>query len=96
MGGLTGDPGTGELPGEAQEGRMMPASTLASLDMRGKTITTFIAYQAAGQLAALGDGEALELVTDAGRISTMTSGPGAGRWVRSWSVPSAPVTSAAM
>jgi predicted peroxiredoxin/TusA-related sulfurtransferase len=39
---------------------------LASLDMRGKTITTFIAYQAAGQLAALADGQTLELVTDAG------------------------------
>jgi len=44
---------------------MMPGPTLASLDMRGKTITTFIAYQAAGQLTALGDGETLELVTDA-------------------------------
>ena len=44
----------------------MPAATLASLDMRGKTITTFIAYQAAGQLAALADGQTLELITDAG------------------------------
>ena len=34
--------------------------------MRGKTITTFIAYQAAGQLAALADGQTLELITDAG------------------------------
>jgi len=44
---------------------MMPGATLTSLDMRGKTITTFIAYQAAGQLAALADGEALQLITDA-------------------------------
>ncbi len=45
---------------------MMPAPTLTSLDMRGKAITTFIAYQAARQLAALADGEALQLLTDAG------------------------------
>jgi predicted peroxiredoxin/TusA-related sulfurtransferase len=44
----------------------MLAAAVASLDMRGKTITTFIAYQAARQLAALADGETLELVTDAG------------------------------
>lgn len=45
---------------------MMSAPRLALLDMWGKTITTFIAYQAARQLATLADGEALELLTDAG------------------------------
>jgi predicted peroxiredoxin/TusA-related sulfurtransferase len=43
----------------------MPAATATSLDMRGKTITTFIAYQTATRLAGLADGEALELLTDA-------------------------------
>lgn len=43
----------------------MSAATATSLDMRGKTITTFIAYQSAGRLAGLADGEALELLTDA-------------------------------
>jgi predicted peroxiredoxin/TusA-related sulfurtransferase len=33
--------------------------------MRGKTITTFIAYETLKQLADLADGESLELVTDA-------------------------------
>ena len=42
----------------------MSTATSTSLDMRGKTITTFIAYQAAGRLAGLADGEALELLTD--------------------------------
>ena len=45
---------------------MMSAATSASLDMRGKTITTFIAYEAATQLADLADGQALELLTDVG------------------------------
>ena len=48
-----------------RKGETMPAAAMASLDMRGKTITTFIAYHAAGQLAVLADGQALELVTDA-------------------------------
>src|SRR5208282_730822 len=43
-------------------------STMArtSLDMRGKTITTFIAYETLKQLGDLTDGESLELLTDAG------------------------------
>ena len=43
----------------------MSSTTQTSLDMRGKTITTFIAYEALRQLADLADGETLELVTDA-------------------------------
>ena len=43
----------------------MSTTTQTSLDMRGKTITTFIAYEALRQLAGLADGETLELVTDA-------------------------------
>ena len=43
----------------------MPAATMTLLDMRGKTITTFIAYQAVQRLADLADGEALTLLTDA-------------------------------
>ncbi len=41
-------------------------STTTSLDMRGRTITTFIAYGAARRLADLVDGQTLELLTDAG------------------------------
>jgi predicted peroxiredoxin/TusA-related sulfurtransferase len=44
----------------------MPIATSTSLDMRGKTITTFIAYGASRRLADLADGETLELLTDAG------------------------------
>src|SRR5271166_5865727 len=42
-------------------------STMArtSLDMRGKTITTFIAYETLKELGGLADGESLELLTDA-------------------------------
>ena len=42
-------------------------STMArtSLDMRGKTITTFIAYETLKQLGDLTDGESLELLADA-------------------------------
>jgi TusA-related sulfurtransferase len=43
----------------------MSTTTRTSLDMRGKTITTFIAYETFRQLADLADGESLELVTDA-------------------------------
>jgi len=43
----------------------MPTATSASLDLRGKTITTFIAYAAAWRLAGLAEGETLELLTDA-------------------------------
>jgi predicted peroxiredoxin len=41
----------------------MPAPTSASLDMRGRTITTFIAYQAAQQLSSVAEGDTLELLT---------------------------------
>ncbi len=44
----------------------MSIAASASLDMRGKTITTFIAYGAAKRLAAMADGQALELLTDPG------------------------------
>ena len=43
----------------------MPATASTSLDMRGKTITTFIAYAAARRLTELAEGETLELLTDA-------------------------------
>jgi predicted peroxiredoxin/TusA-related sulfurtransferase len=43
---------------------MMSTATSTSLDMRGKTITTFIAYAAARRLAELAEGETLELLTD--------------------------------
>jgi predicted peroxiredoxin/TusA-related sulfurtransferase len=43
----------------------MSATIRTSLDMRGKTITTFIAYETLRQLADLAYGECLELVTDA-------------------------------
>ena len=43
----------------------MSVTTRTSLDMRGKSITTFIAYEAAQQLADLAEGEVLELLTDA-------------------------------
>ncbi len=43
----------------------MPTVTAAPLDMRGKSITTFIAYAAASRLADLSDGETLQLLTDA-------------------------------
>jgi len=44
----------------------MTSATTASapLDMRGKTITTYIAYYAAQRLAALAEGDTLEMVTD--------------------------------
>jgi predicted peroxiredoxin/TusA-related sulfurtransferase len=38
----------------------------ASLDMRGKTITTYIAYAAGQRLGGLAEGDTLELVTDTG------------------------------
>ena len=44
----------------------MSTTARTSLDMRGKTITTFIAYETLKQLGDLADGESLELLTDAG------------------------------
>ena len=44
----------------------MSPETPASLDMRGKMITTFIAYGAAQRLASMTDGQTLELLTDPG------------------------------
>lgn len=38
----------------------------ASLDMRGKSITTYIVYNASQRLAGLAEGDTLELITDAG------------------------------
>jgi predicted peroxiredoxin/TusA-related sulfurtransferase len=38
--------------------------TNATLDRRGKSITTFVAFDAAAQLAAMRPGETLDLVTD--------------------------------
>jgi predicted peroxiredoxin/TusA-related sulfurtransferase len=43
----------------------MPIAASAPLDLRGKSITTFIAYQTLMRLADLADGESLELLTDA-------------------------------
>lgn len=44
---------------------METITTEQSLDRRGKTITTFIVFDAAAELRAMNDGEVLELVTDA-------------------------------
>jgi len=41
------------------------AAAAAPLDLRGRTITTFIAYEVAQQLARLTDGEGLEVITEA-------------------------------
>jgi predicted peroxiredoxin/TusA-related sulfurtransferase len=46
-------------------GASMSTMARTSLDMRGKTITTFTAYQTLRQLAGLADGESLQLLTDA-------------------------------
>jgi TusA-related sulfurtransferase len=46
-------------------GTTMSVTTRTSLDMRGKSITTFIACETARRLADLTDGEALELLVDA-------------------------------
>lgn len=43
----------------------MSGTIRASLDMRGKSITTFIAYETARRLAGLADGDALAVLTDA-------------------------------
>lgn len=43
----------------------MPSAASAPLDMRGKSITTFIAYETLKRLASLADGESLDLLTDA-------------------------------
>jgi predicted peroxiredoxin/TusA-related sulfurtransferase len=43
----------------------MPTTTRTSLDMRGKSITTFIGYEAARRLADLPEDGVLELHTDA-------------------------------
>jgi predicted peroxiredoxin/TusA-related sulfurtransferase len=43
----------------------MPIATSAPLDLRGKSITTFIAYETFRRLEDMADGERLELLTDA-------------------------------
>ncbi len=43
----------------------MPIATSAPLDLRGKSITTFIAYATLQRLTGLADGDSLELLTDA-------------------------------
>ena len=43
---------------------MATVTTTRALDRRGKTITTFVAHDAAGELAQMADGEVLELLTD--------------------------------
>ncbi len=43
----------------------MSTTARTTLDMRGKTITTFIADETLKKLGDLADGESLELVTDA-------------------------------
>lgn len=43
----------------------MPTKTSAPFDLRGKSITTFIAYETLRRLTDLADGESLELLTDA-------------------------------
>jgi predicted peroxiredoxin/TusA-related sulfurtransferase len=44
---------------------MTPIATSVSLDLRGRSITTFIAYETLRRLADMADGESLELLTDA-------------------------------
>jgi TusA-related sulfurtransferase len=43
----------------------MPIATSVSLDVRGRSITTFIAYETLKRLAGMADGDSLELLTDA-------------------------------
>ena len=43
---------------------MKTITTQRSLDRRGKTITTFVVFDAAAELQTMNEGEALELVTD--------------------------------
>ena len=43
----------------------MPIVTAAPLDLRGKSISTFIAYEVLRRLFGLADGETLEVLTDA-------------------------------
>lgn len=43
----------------------MPIVTAVPLDVRGRSITTFIAYQVLTRLSGLTDGQSLELLTDA-------------------------------
>jgi predicted peroxiredoxin/TusA-related sulfurtransferase len=43
---------------------MAPVSSRRRLELRGKTITTFIAYEAAVALGEMGAGDELELITD--------------------------------
>lgn len=43
---------------------MAEHSSTASIDVRGKKITTFILYSAAGKLSELGEGEVLEIVAE--------------------------------
>ena len=44
--------------------RTMTQVATAELDLRGKTITTYVVFEAAAQLAAIADGEVLEFITD--------------------------------
>lgn len=44
----------------------MPIATSAPLDLRGKSITTFIAHETLRRLEDMADGERLELLTDPG------------------------------
>jgi predicted peroxiredoxin/TusA-related sulfurtransferase len=43
---------------------MRTARVAQTLDRRGKTISTFVAFDAAGALADMADGDVLELITD--------------------------------
>lgn len=43
---------------------MQTTTTPPTLDGRGKTITTFVAYEASQRLGAMNDGETLEILTD--------------------------------
>ena len=43
----------------------MPIATSVPLDLRGRSITTFIAYETLRRLDGIADGECLELLTDA-------------------------------
>ncbi|MFC2000549.1 DsrE family protein [Chloroflexota bacterium] len=43
---------------------MVKASVQASIDVRGKRITTYILYEAAMKLRDMGDGEVIEIITE--------------------------------
>jgi hypothetical protein len=75
---------------------MVSTATSTSLDMRGKIITTFIAYAAARRLAELAEGRRWNCSPTPAMQSTTTYAPGAGPLDRSLPAPSAATAPAGM